>query len=277
VADKKSKEFPHQWPDGTWHSNTWQAHQAAMGALAGAPPKGVDRPPPKGVDRPLDAPPAVAPTAAATAGGSPPASGGSAQIVPDAQYLAEAAQKAFERTTAITNFTEEGKADRAQSAEAIRRMLADAVQGRQTIKEGANKEGLYYSGQLSKRQGDYDTAVTRATGDVQTQLQTREDSRSRAVTAIQQGAPLEDAIALASAGARQTIRDTAAADANALVPNVASVAAPGSPVVAVKPVAAAKINTKTKQPYTEQAGSGGEWHVYGTGPNARRVWVPKRR
>lgn len=26
MADKKSKQFPHQWPDGTWHSITYQQH-----------------------------------------------------------------------------------------------------------------------------------------------------------------------------------------------------------------------------------------------------------
>jgi hypothetical protein len=280
VADRKSAQNPHQWRDGTWHSVTQAAHDAAMRALPvgnvpglGAAALGGNTAPAKGVDRPVSAPAAPVAAAAAPVGAGAAPAGGSAQIVPDAQYLAEAAQRAFDRTTNIDRYTKEGTDDRADSAEAIRRLVTDAVQGRQTIKEGANKEGLYYSGQLSKRVGDYDTAVTRATGDISTQLQHREDARTAAIHALQQGAPLEDATALAAAGGRQTARDAIAADANALVPNAGPNVPAATAVPTVKPP---KVNSKG-QAYTEQAGSGGEWHVYGTGPNARRVWVPKRR
>jgi hypothetical protein len=278
VADKKSKEYPNQWPDGSWHSVSWSAHRAAMRALPvgnvpglGAAALGHAPAPVKGVDRPLSAPEPTPVAGAAAPPAGTPAAGGSAQIVPDAEYLAEAAFKAFERTTQINSLTDEGKNDRSDTAEAIRRLQQDAIQGRQAIREGANKEGLFYSGQLTKRQGDYDTAVTRTTGDLSTQLQHREDARTAGIQAIQQGAPLENAIALASAGTRQVGRDTSAADLNALIPNPGVPAAQAVPTVKL-PGAAAPAADKA-QPRVVP-GNGGVWHVY---PDGHKVWVPKRK
>lgn len=52
MAAKKSKQFPHQWPDGTWHSIPAAQHQTNMNA--GARTVTLDRPPPGSYDPILD-------------------------------------------------------------------------------------------------------------------------------------------------------------------------------------------------------------------------------
>lgn len=282
MATQKSSKYPYQWPNGEWHSITWAAERArqmttaqAQQAKTAPPPVPIPQPaapapgpgPAKGGPGPAKGLPMVtgpakglpmtpAPGTPAPTSAPAPAAGGSAAIVPDAQYLAEAAQRAFERTTKLNELGEEGRTDRTQAQEAIRRMLEDALQGQQTIREGAGKEGLFYSGQLSKRLGTYEQAVQRARGDVETSLQSREDARSRAIAALQQGAPLEEATALAGAGQRQVIRDTSAADLGALVPNTPAPAATAVPAVKQLVNRTADARSFAKR---------------------QRVWVPKRK
>lgn len=220
-------------------------------------------------------PGAPAPAAPAAAPSSAPTSGGPAQIVPDAQYLAEAAQRAFERTTKINSITDEGKNDRSDTQRAIDRLLEQAVNDRSTLSTNANKEGLFYSGQLTKRLGDYEKALTRNTGDQTTALGQREDARTAAMKALQQGAPLEEADALIAAGARQVSRDTAAADVGSLVAPANTPAV--TPIAPVTQLVNRSTNVRAGQAYTPvpgtRAGASGTWHVY----NGRRVWVPARR
>lgn len=265
--------MPYRWPTDPpgkrpSHSISWQQHQinlarnqpsAPATALLGTPPaKGQGIPP---------APAAGAPQAQAPAAGAP------AQVQPDAQYLAEAAQRAFQRTTAINEYTEEGKTDRSNTEEAIRRLIADAANPRQTIRENANKQGLFYSGQLTKQLGQFEGQLNRLVGDQRNELRTREDARTRAITALQQGAPLEDAVALAASAQRQVDRDTSAADLNALVPN--AVAPPATaPIKGVTTFVNRTNNSRSGQRYRVQAGNGGVWHIYA---NGKRVWVPRRR
>lgn len=50
MAAKKSAQYPHQWPDGTWHSIPYAQHQANVGQQVT-----LDRPPPGSYDPGLDA------------------------------------------------------------------------------------------------------------------------------------------------------------------------------------------------------------------------------
>lgn len=34
MASKRSDKYPHQWPDGSWHSITWNQHQANQAGMA---------------------------------------------------------------------------------------------------------------------------------------------------------------------------------------------------------------------------------------------------
>lgn len=239
MAARRSAQYPYQWPNGTWHSTPAPPPPAA----APAPPKGVQRaptPPPssypalppstypiapaKGV---LRAPtPPSAPGAAAAAPGGAPAPGG---FIPDAEYLAAAAQAAFQRNQQIEQLNTEGANDKTNFNTAITRLLTDVPKQRQAIREGANKEGLFYSGQLTKRLGDYEQALQRSQDDLNTGYGQREGARQAALTALQQGAPLDDAQLQAAAAARRIAADTVAADAGALAP----------PAVAATPARAA--------------------------------------
>jgi hypothetical protein len=281
------------------HTISWQQHQANVAALnkpAVVPPKpaspdtvlaplkglGPQVPlgigPPKGISATPQAPAApqtgqAAPQpgqAAPQAGGAPAASN-AAPITPDAQYLAEAAQAAFRRTQQLNSLTQEEQDDRTNTATAINRLLENAASDRVKIGEGANREGLFYSGQASKRLGDYEQQLNRARDDAQVLLAQRQAGRVAQRQGIEQGGPLDDAVAMSLAAQRQTARDTSAADVNALVPNIgadpvtASAAAPRAAAIT------SILNYKVKPGIVK--GVKGAYHVY---PDGRRVWVPRR-
>lgn len=165
-----------------------------------------------------------APPVPAAPGGPPQASppgmpqAPQAQFTPDAEYLAAAAQRSFDRQQALQALTSQGETDKTDTKEAIRRLLADAPEQRNQIKVGANKAGLFYSGQLGKQLNEYEADLTQRQGDINLDFQRRESARAAARRAIEQGMPLEEAAALAEAATRQVERDTAAADARSLVP-----------------------------------------------------------
>jgi hypothetical protein len=183
--------------------------------------------PQKGVQRPPNPAPGVG-----TPPGQPQAPAAAAQFTPDAEYLAAAAQRQFDRTQALQALTTQATDDKGNTSEAIRRLLQGAPEQRQGIRQNANKAGLFYSGQLGKQMTEYEGNLTRAQGDIQLDYDNREKARAAARAAIEQGMPLEEAAALAESTTRQVDRDQNAANANALVPTPIP-AAPGAP--AVKP------------------------------------------
>lgn len=274
------------------HTISWQQHQANVAALnkpAVVPPKpavsntvlaplkglGPQVPlgigPPKGISanpavRAAQAPPQVAAAPQAGPGGAPPTSNAAA-ITPDAQYLAEAAQAAFRRTQQLNSLTQEEQDDRTNTATAINRLLENATSDRVKIGEGANREGLFYSGQASKRLGDYETQLNRARDDAQVLLAQRQAARLAQRQAVEQGSPLDDAVAMSLAAQRQTARDTAAADANALVPNVGA-----DPVAPTRAATITSLLGYKLKPATVK-GVQGFYRVYSDG---RRVFVPRR-
>ena len=165
------------------------------------------------------------PPAAPQAGQAPsqtppgqPQAPGAGGFTPDAEYLAAAAQRAFERKTALENLTSQGDTDKTDTQEAIRRLLAAAPEQRPGIRQGANREGLFYSGQLGKRSDAFEADLTQRQGDINLDFQRRENARIAARQAIESGMPLEEAAALAESATRQVERDTTAANAGALTP-----------------------------------------------------------
>jgi hypothetical protein len=168
------------------------------------------------------------PMAGAPPGQSPPGQPqeNHATFAPDAEYLAAAAQRQFERTQALQGLTTQSSTDKADTAEAIRRLTSAAPEQRQGIKQSANRAGLFYSGQLGKQLGNFEADLTQRQGDVTTDWQRREDAREAARAAIEQGRPLEEAAALAEAAGRQVNRDAVAADNYMLAPPPAAAVAP---------------------------------------------------
>ena len=147
------------------------------------------------------------------------------EFTPDAEYLAAAAQRAFDRKAALDNLTSQGTTDKADTQEAIRRLLGQAPEQRQGIKQGANKAGLLYGSTLGKNLDAFEADLTQKQGDINLDFQRREDARAAARQAIESGAPLEEAAAMAEATTRQIERDTSAANAGALVPTPGPAAA----------------------------------------------------
>jgi hypothetical protein len=183
-------------------------------------------------------------TPAASPPGQPQAPNPANQFAPDAQYLAEAAQRQFDRIQAMNALTSQAGSDQNDTTEAIRRLLSGAPEQRQTIKQNANKQGLFYSGQLGKQLNSYEADLTQRQGDIQLDFDARERARAAARAALEQGAPLEEAAGLAEAAARQVQRDTDAAAANALAPPPA--AAPARKVTAGRPRPPARGRPKPK-------------------------------
>ena len=142
----------------------------------------------------------------------------SAQFIPDAQYLAEAAQRQFERQTRLDELKAEGEAQRTATQEAMRQLMQGAPEQRQQINQGAARQGLFYSGILGKRQGDFESQLVRQRANVQGQFDTQQRAREAARAAILRGAPLDEAAAKAAAVERQIQRDTQAASNNQLAP-----------------------------------------------------------
>jgi hypothetical protein len=182
--------------------------------LAGYAANPASIPPPnpaKGVQRAPNPAPGVG-----TPPGQPQA--GPAPFTPDAEYLAAAAQRQFDRTKALEGLTSQTTNDKTDTSEAIRRLLQGAPEQRQGITQNANRAGLFYSGQLGKQLTDYEGNLTRAQGDIQLDYDRREQARAAARAAIEQGASLEEAAALAESAGRQVSRDSDAAASNSLVP-----------------------------------------------------------
>jgi hypothetical protein len=184
------------------NSNLLAQYGANPGSVPGARPGGP----------PNASPPGQPQTAGAT-------------FAPDAEYLAAAAQRQFERSQAIQGLTSQSSTDKADTAEAIRRLTSAAPEQRQGIKQSANKAGLFFSGQLGKQLNSFEADLTQRQGDINLDHQRREDARAAARAAIEQGMPLEEAAALAESAGRQVNRDAIAADNYMLAPPPA-VAAP---------------------------------------------------
>lgn len=268
--------MPYDWGDGKGrvHSISLAQHQinmatSAAGGLGAAASGGAG--PAKGTVRPTEqapgaatAPPQASPSGAPTSG---------ATITPDAQYLAEAAQRAFERTTSLNELNAQTKDDQTNTQTAIARLLENVGKDKQQINESANKAGLLYSSTRQNASNDYEKSVTRAQGDLNTSHDQREAGRIRARTAIEQGAPISDALGLAQNAARQTVTDAAAADVGALTAPMSAAPAP-TQVAAINQLTGSGAQPAAAKGYTTQQGQGGVWHIY---PGGRRVWVPARR
>ena len=142
-----------------------------------------------------------------------------AVFAPDAQYIAEAAQKQFDRTNQVNQLNADADTARTMHQEAVRRLMEPVPEQRQQISQQANKQGLFYSGVLGKRLSDMEAAVARQRADLQASHDAEQRAREAARTAILNGATLEDAALQAAAVERQITRDQEAAANNSLARN----------------------------------------------------------
>jgi hypothetical protein len=135
----------------------------------------------------------------------------------DAQYYADSAQNVFDRNQKLSQLSSESTTDTTDHQEALRRLLERQGKDVLSTQESFNKQGLFYSGKLGEAQGNVNQSYARQQGDSELDYQRREAARQAARTALEQGASVDDASRLAEAIGRQVTRDTAAADAGALV------------------------------------------------------------
>lgn len=198
------------------------------------------------INAPATARPPKAPTVAPIAA-TPPAPK-PAEFAPDSQYLADAAQRAFERQQKITQLNTESRIDTTDFNEALRRMTESRAGVEQQTRQTANKQGLFYSGQLGKRLGDVATDFTRRQSDAQLQYDRREAARRAAIAAIEAGAPLEEAAAMAAAADRQLARDQEAADARALAQESAPAPTPVTTGSASQPTTTRRRRRRPRRP-----------------------------
>jgi hypothetical protein len=186
--------------------------------------------------------PARAPAAAAAPPATPSA-GSAAAAAPDPRdstYYATSAQDLFNRNQKLGQIRSEGTQDAQDHAEALRRLVENQPKAIENARETYNKQGLFYSGKLGEREGDINTDYARQQGDMQKNFDRRDAAREAARTALEQGAPLDEAARLAEAVDRQIGRDTATADAGGLV------APDQQPDVSAPPSAAQPRQTKRK-------------------------------
>jgi hypothetical protein len=214
----------HVYPNG---QRVFVPKPAATGGLAHPIASGGAVPPP-------------APAPGAPQGGADPAP--AAPFTGDASYWADQALRNFQRKQQVDQLTQQSAYDKTDFQEALRRRVAQHPKDIQSTQEGANRQGLFYSGQMGKRLGDLETQYTRENSDAQQAYDRREAARSAARTAIEQGAPLEEAAALAAAADRATTSASSAADAGMLVPNQPPAPAPAAPP---KPVPVQHTATRT--------------------------------
>jgi hypothetical protein len=193
----------------TWGGpNTPGAMQARRFGFK-VPPYGRSHHPNGGAGTPVGAP-------ASAPGGAGPTQ--PAQLIPDAQYLAEAAQRGFQRSQQLGQLGTQSTYDRSDTQEALRRMLTQRGLDEQSTRQNANRAGLFYSGQLGKSLGQVDTAYQQSQDDAQRAFDRREAARTAARQAIFQCPPIDEAAGLAESAARQVTSDQQAAQMNALAP-----------------------------------------------------------
>lgn len=132
----------------------------------------------------------------------PPAAVPPAPDPRDSTYWTQLAKLNFQRTNQLNSLQQSQGYEDIDYAEALRRRLEGAEGDRQGIKEQANREGLFFSGQLGKRQGAYETGLARQNADAQQSYERSSAARASQRDALNSGASLDENELLASAGER---------------------------------------------------------------------------
>jgi hypothetical protein len=138
---------------------------------------------------------------------------------PDAEYFTTVAQQRFKRNQQLNQLTEQGAYDRTDFQEGLRRLHEQQPKDLQTVRENAARQGLFYSGQLGKQEGDVNTDYARRQSDSQLSFDRREAARAAARRALLAGASIEQAAALAASIDRRLDRDAQSAAAGTLARN----------------------------------------------------------
>lgn len=130
----------------------------------------------------------------------------------DSSYYATVAKLKFQRNQQLATLDRQGKWGKEDYQKAISRLAPQQAQAVQTTRQGANREGLLYSGQLQYRlngpQG-VNTLYAQRQGDLTQGYKRDKLSRRAARDAIKQGYPLDVAAQKAAAADRAAQSDMA--------------------------------------------------------------------
>jgi hypothetical protein len=135
----------------------------------------------------------------------------------DAQYYAESAKNLFGVNQGVAQSDMQGQQRQATLEEALRRLGQQQPKDELATTEAANRQGLFYSGQLGQRLGDLASRYSRQRSDLNANYANQEAARLAARAALQQGYTVDDAALQAAAVGRQIQSDQAAADVGGLV------------------------------------------------------------
>ena len=109
----------------------------------------------------------------------------------DSTYFAGVAGLQFKNKNDIADLKlQQGYADTDYNT-TLRRLATQQAQATQNNREGMNQKGLFYSGQLGKRQGEIDTGYEDQRYDIGKNYTRGSDARSEAIKRIQAGEPLQ--------------------------------------------------------------------------------------
>ena len=192
----------------------------------------------------------------------------------DALYWTQRARLDFQRGQQRNQLTQQQAYSEADFAEALRRRNEQRGETIQGVRQGANREGLFYSGTLGQRQGDVNTRFDRADFDARTAQERATAARKAAIEALDQGYDIDEAALAAEAVDRQVQRDVANEDLGAYDPPAAA----GPPGVPGRPAARAprgrggRRQRTTRTPRRPARGPGSRWVQ--TGKTRQR---PRRR
>lgn len=192
------------------------------------------------------------------AAAQPAAAAQDAPLTDDAQSLAARARAIFDVTQQRQGLEQQGAYDTTDLGEAIRRLQVQQPRDTQTAREAANRQGLFYSGALSRNLDDLKASYLQRQGDLQQSYDRRKSARQSAIEALAQSEQISNQEIDAALADRLTAGDLAAADEGVLAPEDAPAA-----TTAAAPAA------KTWKPVIR---NGWVWHDY---PDGRKVRVRK--
>lgn len=163
-----------------------------------------------GVTPPPKATPSPAPTPSP---GTPAVAAKTSPDPRDATYWAQRAKLLSQDTQNLAGAEQQQSYEDTDFHEALRRRALQGQKDIQGIREGANREGLAFSGQLGKRQGDYEVGAAQQEGDARQVYERAKAERAPVITALREalrsGLPVDEAALYAEAVDRQTDRDAA--------------------------------------------------------------------
>lgn len=184
----------------------------------------------------------------------------------DSSYFAGVAGVQFKNKNDIADLKlQQGYADTDYNT-TLRRLAEQQAQATQNTREGMNRKGLFYSGQLGKAQGVLDKGYEDQRYDIGKNYSRGSDARTEAIRRIQAGEPLE--IAQLRGENDQRIL------ANATPPKAPDPNTPNPHLIApgIGGALMGKHGGPPKVSFDQKLG--GEWHTY---PDGRKVFVKKKK